>query len=90
MKRLHIHLALCAGVVFAAMFASPALGASKSCSENAFFCAETAESIGYNGEYTGNSEVLFSTRIGILAIPLFGWLSAATASEPHSPSRFSR
>ena len=56
MKRLRAHLALCGGLVLAAVFASPASSASKNCSENAFICTEVAESIGYAGQYTGHDE----------------------------------
>jgi hypothetical protein len=50
-----------ATLVIAAVFAAPASSASKACSENAYFCTEAAESIGYAGEYTGHDEpsVLF-------------------------------
>src|SRR5207249_9859109 len=34
----------------------PAYGYAKTCSENAFFCTEAANSIGSGGEYTGHDE----------------------------------
>src|SRR5437763_17185634 len=45
-----------AGMVAAAFFAGPAFGEAKTCSENAYFCTEAADSVGYRGEYTGHDE----------------------------------
>ena len=61
MKRFRAHLALGGALALAAFFTSPAFGASKNCSDNAAICTEVAESIGYNGAYTGHDEpsVLF-------------------------------
>ena len=61
MKRLRAHLALGVALAIAAFFAPSALAASENCSENNALCAEVAESIGYNGHYTGHDEpsVLF-------------------------------
>jgi hypothetical protein len=61
LKRFRAHLALGGALALAAFFTSPAFGASKNCSDNAAICTEVAESIGYNGAYTGHDEpsVLF-------------------------------
>ena len=61
MKRLSAFLLVFSGMIVAAVFAAPALGDGKTCSENAYFCTEAAESVGYGDEYTGHDEpsVLF-------------------------------
>src|SRR5438067_5189099 len=56
MKRLPAELLILCGLLVAAVFAAPAFGEGKTCSENAYYCAETADSIGYGGEYTGHDE----------------------------------
>jgi hypothetical protein len=60
MKRLFAALLVAGGVVAAAS-AAPVLAGAKTCSENAYYCAEAAESVGYGDEYTGHDEpsVLF-------------------------------
>jgi hypothetical protein len=56
MKRLSPLLLIVIGSIVAAITAGPAFGYAKTCSENAFFCTEAANSIGYRGEYTGHDE----------------------------------
>ena len=48
-------------MIAACAVAGPAFGEPKTCGENAYFCTDVADPIGYGGEYTGHDEpsVLF-------------------------------
>src|SRR5437867_12550959 len=49
-------LALVAALLLIGLFSGSARAASLNCSEPYALCAETADSIGYGGEYTGHDE----------------------------------
>src|SRR5512133_2265300 len=66
MNRLSRFLLVVSGMVVAGLLAGPAFGEEpKSCGENAYFCTEVADSIGYRDEYTGHDEpsVLFYSNV---------------------------
>ena len=56
MKRLSRFLLVLSGMIAAGAVAGPAFGEAKTCGENAYFCTEVADSIGYGDEYTGHDE----------------------------------
>lgn len=56
MKRLSRFLLVLSGMIAAGAVAGPAFGEAKNCGENAYFCTEVADSIGYGDEYTGHDE----------------------------------
>jgi len=58
MKRLPLPLLIALGLVLVASFSGSARadGNNKSCADNAWMCTEVADSIGYDGEYTGHDE----------------------------------
>ena len=58
MKRLPLLLLIALGLVLVASFSGSARadGNNKSCADNAWMCTEVADSIGYDGEYTGHDE----------------------------------
>lgn len=58
MKRIPLTVLMALGLVLGASFSASARadGNNKSCADNAWMCTEVADSIGYDGAYTGHDE----------------------------------